>query len=104
MAGPDHFDVVYEPSFERSLARIGLSLRVFESLCQHGIDLVLARNPYDEQGTRPIPGTDHRYLHTKDGFPDLPELLIAYEVDPINHQVRVIGAEPISGADDYPPP
>jgi len=98
MVGP-RYGVDYEPSFYRSLNRIGLTWDNFDALAKRPVDMFLGTDPYEAKSTRALSGTEHRCLLTKDRFPDLPELLIAYRVDDRELRVWVTGAEPAWGED-----
>jgi hypothetical protein len=83
---------------------MGLNMRIFESLGgKKGVSFLLENDPYEKKSTFEIADTDHRYLRTKDRFPDLPAMLIAYTVDPRSHEVTVKGAEPDWDDDDVVP-
>jgi hypothetical protein len=93
--------VVWDEGFERSLIRLHLTWRQWEALGgRKGIEEFLGTNPYEEEGTAEMPGTDgSRHVGTKDKAPDLPELLIAYRVDSLKREVHVLGANPFWGED-----
>lgn len=85
----------WDPGFERSLIRMGLNFRQFEGLGgKKGVSFLLETDPFEEKSTFEIAGTGHRYLRTKFRVPDLPAMLIAYEIDTISRSVTVKGAEP----------
>jgi hypothetical protein len=97
---PEGYDVIWDEGFVRSLIRLRLTWRQWETLGgKKGIDDFLGQKPYEEEGTEEMPDTDARFCGTKDKAPDLPELLIAYRVDPLTHEVHVIGANPFWGED-----
>jgi hypothetical protein len=95
------YEVIWDSGFERSLIRLGLTWRQWEELGgRKGIEKFLGANPYEEEGTSEMPGTDGaRFAPTKDKAPDLPELLVAYRVDPLKREVCVLGANPFWGED-----
>jgi hypothetical protein len=98
------YEVIWGDGFERSLVRLYLTWRQWEELGgREGIERFLGLNPYDEEGTREMPGTDGaRHVGTRDKAPDLPELLIAYRVDAVRSEVHVLGANPFWGEGDLP--
>jgi hypothetical protein len=96
------YEVYWEPTFERSLARMHLTLEIFERLAKFGVNLLLESEPYEAKSTYEMPGTGHRYLATKHAFGDLPAMLIAYEVSPTSRTVTVKGAEPVWDEDLVP--
>lgn len=100
ISGYSGYEIIWGEGFEKSLIRLRLTWRQWEELGgRAGIEAVLAVNPYEE-GTTEMEGTGgHRYLPTGDRAPDLPELLVAYYVDSIKHEVHVVGANPFWGED-----
>ena len=102
----DRYEVIWAGGFERSLARLYLTWRQWEELGgRKGIEKFLGANPYDEKGTSEMAGTDGvRYVGTKEKAPDLPELLIAFRVDPLAREVQVLGANPFWGEDSLERP
>jgi hypothetical protein len=96
-----NYTIEWGEGFKRSLARLRLTWRQWEELGgKKGIEDFLALGPYEEEGTEEMPDTDGaRLVPTKDKAPDLPELLIAYRVDPIARHVTVLGANPAWGDD-----
>lgn len=97
----DDYEIYWEPTFERSLGAMGLTFEQFDRLGKFGVDFLLQRDPFEPESTFELSGTGHRYLHTKFRFPDLPAMVIAYEVR--NRTVTVKGAVPVSEGDDFPP-
>ena len=93
------YDVYWEPTFERSLARMNLTLEIFERLAKMGVDYLLQTDPFEVKSTYEMAGTGHRYLQTRERFQDLPAMLIAYEVDTITRTVTVKGVEPVWESD-----
>lgn len=87
------YEIFWDPGFERSLIRLGISWEIFDRLGKFGVDFVLHGDPFEPDSTFEITGTGHRYLRTKHRVPDLPAMLIAYEVDAITRTVTVKGAE-----------
>jgi hypothetical protein len=96
-----NYVVKWGDGFIRSLIRLGLTWKQWEELGgRDGIEGFLGINPYEEDGTQEMPDTGGtRFVPTKDKAPDLPELLIAYDVDPIHRTVTVLGANRSWGAD-----
>ena len=103
MEGLPRYEVHYEETFHQSLGRVGINWALYENLARPGIDTFLAIDPYEAESTHPVPGTDYRFLWTEIRFVDLPPMLIAYEVDDINRQVSIVGAEAVWGDDDLVP-
>lgn len=91
----DNYELYWEASFERSLVRVGLTMEVFERLAENGVARLLHFDPFEPKSTFEIVGTNHRYVHTRYRFPDLPAMLIAYHVDPISRIVTVKGVEAV---------
>lgn len=82
---------------------MGLNYRQFDALGgKKGVSFLLESDPFETKSTFEIPETGHRYLRTKFRVPDLPAMLIAYEVNPLTLSVTVKGAEP--EWEDYLPP
>jgi len=83
---------------------MNLTLEMFEKLGgKLGVDFLLEVDPYEKDATFELSGTGHRYLRTRDRFPDLPAMLVAYEVDPRARVVTIKGAER-AWEDDLVPP
>jgi hypothetical protein len=102
--GNSFYVVCYEETFCQSLARMGLNFQIFESLARHGVDTFLARDPYDERSSHEVTGTGgYRMLWTERDFGDLPAMAIAYRVDDIARKIFIVGADPVSAGDDFPP-
>ena len=98
------YTVEYEDGWYASLARLHISIKVFENLVKHKLDTFLALDPYDEGSTRHVPGTAHRQLVTEYEFGDIPAMLVAYRVEPIERKIYVTGAvRDYSDADLFPP-
>jgi hypothetical protein len=91
------FEVYWEDGFRKSLERLGITWETFDALGKFGVDFLLQTDPFEPDATFQIPGTGHRYLHTRFRFPDLPAMLIAYEVN--EQTVTVKGAESIWDSD-----
>jgi hypothetical protein len=89
------YEVYWDDGFHRSLVRLHLTWQIFDSLGKFGVDFVLHNNPFEQKSTFELASTGHRYLRTKDRVPDLPPMLIAYEVDTISRTVTVKGAESV---------
>lgn len=102
MAGPP-YEIYWDPGFERSLARMRMTWDTFDRLGKYGVDFLLQTDPFESQATFELSGTGHRYLQTRFRFPDLPAMLIAFEVDPTTRTVTVKGAEPIWDSDLFDP-
>src|SRR5436309_141573 len=98
MSTPSRYEIIWGEGFEKSLVRLNLTWRQWEELGgRTGIEAVLSIDPF-EKGTTEMQGTGgHRYIPTEDKAPDLPELLVAYYVDPIRREVHVVGANPFWG-------
>lgn len=96
-----NYTVDWDEGFLRSLARLRITWRQWDELGgRKGIESFLGANPYEEEGTDEMPGTNGaRLVATKDKAPHLPEMLLAYRVDPIHRHVTVIGATPAWGED-----
>ena len=109
MSGPPYetpgppYEIYWDPGFEQSLKRIGLTWQVFDRLGKFASDFVLQQNPFEPKATFDLIGTGHRYLQTRYRFPDLPAMLIAYEVDQMTRTVTIKGAEDVWDEDLYDP-
>jgi hypothetical protein len=99
----DNYEIFWEPTFELSLTRIGLSLEMFERLGRDGVALLLGHDPFESKSTFEISGTGHRYVSTRFRWPDLPAMLIAYIADPVARVVTIKGAEQIWDDDELVP-
>jgi hypothetical protein len=99
------YEIYWEPGFEQSLARMGLTMQEFDRLGRFGVDFLLHNAPYEEKSTFELEGSGSRYLHTRYRFPDLPAMVIAYRIDDAARQVTVQGAEPVwqDDLDPYSP-
>jgi hypothetical protein len=91
--------IYWDPMFEASLGRLGLTLEIFERLGQFAVDFVLHRDPFEARSTFSLAGTDHRYMWTYHRSPDLPSMLVAYTVDPLARSVTLVGVEGVWDAD-----
>ena len=93
------FEIYWEPGFAQSLARIGIAWETFDRLGRYAVDFLLQTDPLESKSTFDLGETNHRYLSTRFRFPDLPAMLIAFEVDEAAHSVTVNGAEPVWDSD-----
>lgn len=96
------WEIFWEPGFEQSLKRMGITWEMFDKLGKFGVDYLLHSDPYEEKSTFALEGTPNRYLHTRYRFPDLPAMVITFLVDDWNRTVTIQGAEPV-WQDDYDP-
>jgi len=87
------YDIYWDPGFERSLIRLEITWEIFDRLGKYAVDFVLQNDPFEAKSTFEVAGTGHRYLRTKHRVPDIPAMLIAYEVDTLTRTVTVKGAE-----------
>jgi hypothetical protein len=100
----NYYAPTWDPGFERSLIRMGLNIQIFEALGgKKGVSFLLETDPFEAESTFELAGTGYRYLRTKFRFPDLPSMLIAYEVEPTIRAITVKGAEPVWEDDLVPP-
>jgi hypothetical protein len=99
---PHIYEIYWEPTFERSLIRIGLTLEIFERLGRDGVAALLHADPFEAKSTFGLAGTDHRYVHTRYRSPDLPAMLVAYAVDTVTRTVTIKGAEAVWEEDLVP--
>jgi hypothetical protein len=96
------WEIYWDPGFEKSLERMGISWQIFDRLGRFGVDFLLHRDPLEDKSTFSLEGTNSRYLHTRYRFPDLPAMVIAYEVDVAKGHVTIQGAEAV-WSDDLDP-
>jgi hypothetical protein len=80
---------------------MGITWETFDRLGRFGVDFLLQQAPFENEATFEIEGTDHRYIHTRYRFPDLPAMLIAYSVS--GNAVSIKGAEPVWDSDLFDP-
>lgn len=102
MSANQPYEIYWENGFELSLKRMGLTWEQFDRLGKHASDFLLHRDPFEPDSTFGVPGTTHRYFWTRERFPDLPSMLIAYAVDATTRTVTVKGAEPVWDDDLVP--
>lgn len=96
------WEIYWEPGFEESLVRLGLTWEIFDRLGRFAVDLLLHNDPYEGESTFALGGTDSRFLHTRYRAPDLPQMVIAYLVDDDARRISVQGAEDV-WSDDLDP-
>lgn len=96
------WEIYWDPGFEESLKRIGLTWEIFDRLSRFALDFLLHRNPYEEKSTFALEGTPSRYLQTRFRAPDLPAMVIAYLVDDETRVITIQGAEEV-WSDDLDP-
>jgi hypothetical protein len=99
------WEIYWEDGFGESLRLMGITWETFDRLGRFGVDFLLHRNPYEEQATFALGGTESRYLQTRYRFPDLPAMVIAYRVDDEARAVTVESAEEVwqDDLDPYAP-
>jgi voltage-gated potassium channel Kch len=99
------YEIFWNSGFEASLVRIGITFEVFERLGRFGVCHLLQTDPYEQKSTFTLDGTASRYLHTRFRFPDLPAMVIAYDVNDATRTVTVLGAEEVwqDDLDPYSP-
>ena len=102
MADRRVWEIYWEHSFERSLAAMGLTLEIFEKLGRDGLAALVHADPYEAKSTFELVGS-YRYMNSRERFPDLPPMLIAYRVDDGERTVFITGAKKIWDDDDYEP-
>jgi hypothetical protein len=96
------YEIYWDAGFEASLNRMNISWETFDRLGRFGVDFLLHADPFEAQATFGLVG-DIRYLRTRFRFPDLPAMLIAYEVNEETRTVTIKGAEPVWSADLFYP-
>jgi len=96
------WEIYWEPGFQESLERLGLTWEIFDRLGQFAVDFLLHADPYEEKSTFALGGTLSRYLQTRFRAPDLPAMVIAYLVDDEAREIRIQGAEDV-WSDDLDP-
>ena len=97
------WEIYWEPGFQVSLKRMGMTWEQFDRLGKFGVDLLFHYDPYEPGSTFPVEETNSRVLRTEFAFPDLQRMLIGYVTDDVARTVTVLGAEPVLDDDDFEP-